>query len=125
MSVASDPKSVLVVEPNTSLDQHYAFFDQVAFELTRCNNPSAAREYLEKQKFSLVCLSCSFSNKKMLSLLESVKNASQTSIIPLLLVVDLKQPYSIVPGLTWNGQLALLSSISTSQDLQLQLEKLL
>lgn len=125
MPTASKQKSILVVEPNSNLDRPYAFFDQAIFDLIRCSNPSVAREYLEQNKFALVCLSCSFSNKKMLNLLESIKNASQTSIIPIILVVDLQQPYSIVPGLTWNGQIALLSSTSTAQDLKLQLGKLL
>lgn len=125
MSAVSKQKSILVVEPNSSLNQPYVFFDSAVFDITRCSNPNIAREYLQQKKFSLVCLSCSFSNKKMLNLLESIKNASQTAIIPLILVVDLQQPYSIVPGLSWNGQLAVLSSVSTSQDLQLQLGKLL
>ncbi len=125
MSAVSKQKSILIIEPNSNLDQPYAFFDKKIFELTRCSNPNLAREYLGQKKFSLVCLSCSFSNKKMLNLLELIKDASQTSIIPIILVVDLQKPYSIVPGLTWNGQLAVLSSVSTNQDLQLQLSKLL
>jgi hypothetical protein len=45
----------------------------------------------------------------MLHFLESLKQASHTKIIPLILVVDLHQPYSIVPGLNWDQKLALLT----------------
>lgn len=125
MLTSSVAKSVLIVEPNSDLEKPYSFLDQKKFQITRVSNSLTASYELQKSNFDLVFLSCSFSNKKILNFLESLKLAGSTRIIPLILVVDLSQPYSIVPGLTWNNQLGLLSSISSEKELQINLSKLL
>lgn len=125
MLTSSALKSILIVEPNSDLEKPYSFLDQKKFQITRVNNSLTASYELQKQNFDLVFLSCSFSNKKILNFLESLKLAGNTRIIPLILVVDLSQPYSIVPGLTWNNQLSLLSSISSEKEMQISLSKLL
>lgn len=125
MLTSSAAKSILIVEPNSDLEKPYSFLDQKIFQITRVNNSLTASYELQKSSFDLVFLSCSFSNKKILNFLESLKLAGNTKIIPLILVVDLSQPYSIVPGLTWNNQLSLLSSISSDKELQTNLSKLL
>lgn len=125
MLTSSALKSILIVEPNSDLEKPYYFLDQKKFHITRVNNSLTASYELQKSNFDLVFLSCSFSNKKILNFLESLKLAGNTRIIPLVLVVDLSQPYSIVPGLTWNNQLSLLSSISSEKELQISLSKLL
>jgi DNA-binding response OmpR family regulator len=125
MLTSSVAKSILIVEPNSDLEKPYFFLDQKIFQITRVSNSLTASYELQKQSFDLVFLSCSFSNKKILNFLESLKLAGNTKIIPLVLVVDLSQPYSIVPGLNWNNQLSLLSSISSDKELQTNLSKLL
>ncbi len=125
MLTSSASKSILIVEPNSDLEKPYSFLDQKTFKVTRASNSLTASYELQKQNFDLVFLSCSFSNKKILNFLESLKLAGSNQIIPLILVVDLSQPYSIVPGLTWNNQLSLLNSISSDKELQIALSKLL
>lgn len=125
MLTSSAPKSILIVEPNLDQKKPYSFLDLKTFKITRINNSFDAAYELQKQNFDLVFLSCSFSNKKILNFLESLKEASSTKIIPLILVVDFSQPYSIVPGLTWNKQLGLLSSISSEKELRTALDQLL
>lgn len=125
MLTPSASKSILIVEPNLDQKKPYSFIDPKTFKITRVNNSLDAAYELQKQSFDLVFLSCSFSNKKILNFLESLKEASSTKIIPLILVVDLNQPYSIVPGLTWNKQLSLLSSSSSEKELHAALDQLL
>ncbi len=116
---------ILIVEPNPALQKPYIFLDSKAFQVIRVNDVLSATQKLEQYQISLVFLSCSFSNKKMLHFLESLKQASHTKIIPLILVVDLHQPYSIVPGLNWDQKLALLSSQSSREELSSHLQRLL
>jgi PleD family two-component response regulator len=125
MSISLVQKSVLIVEPNLHQQKPYAFLNPKIFKISRISNSLMAAEQLQKQKFDLIFLSCSFSSKKLLNFLESFKQASTTKIIPLILVVDFNQPFSIVPGLTWNNQLGLLSSISSKKELDALLTKLL
>ncbi len=117
--------AILIVEPNVDLEKPYIFLDPKIFQVTRVSNVLIASEELQKQDFNLVFLSCSFSNKKILSFLESLKLASKKQILPLILVVDLHQPYSIVPGLKWDQKIAVLSSASTTEELQSVLRRLL
>lgn len=117
--------TILIVEPNLDLTKPYAFLDAKNFKITRVNSVLTASDELQKQDFNLVLLSCSFSNKKILNFLESIKLASKKQIIPLLLVVDLNQPYSIVPGLNWDQKIAVLSSESLEEELATILRRLL
>ncbi len=121
----STPPTILIVEPNLNLQKPYVFLDSKNFKITRVSEILIASNELQKQDFNLVFLSCSFSNKKMLNFLESVKLASKNQIIPLLLVVDLSQPYSIVPGLNWDQKIAMLSSQSSAEELATILHHLL
>lgn len=121
----STPPTILIVEPNLDLKKPYDFLSPKNFKVTRVNNILIASNELQKQDFSLVFLSCSFSNKKILSFLESLKLASKKQIIPLLLIVDLNQPYSIVPGLNWGQKIAVLSSQSSEEELATILRRLL
>jgi len=121
----STPPTILIVEPNLDLQKPYAFLNSKTFKITRVNSVLTASDELQKQDFSLVFLSCSFSNKKIFNFLESLKLASKKQIIPLLLVVDLNQPYSIVPGLNWDQKIGLLSSQSFEEELVTLLRRLL
>ena len=125
MPVNSSSTAILIVEPNVGLQRPYIFLDAKSFVATRVNDVFSASLELQKQSFNLIFLSCSFSNKKILNFLETVKQASKSQIIPLLLVVDLSQPYSIVPGLTWDQKIALLSSQTSKTELEAIVHRLL
>ena len=121
----STTPAILIVEPNLDLQKPYAFLDTKNFKITKVSDIATANDELQKQDFSLVFLSCSFSNKKILNFLESLKLASKNQIIPLILIVDLNQPYSIVPGLNWDQKIAVLSSQSSAEELMTILHHLL
>lgn len=125
MLTDSTRHSILIVEPNVDLEKPYIFLDPNTFQITKVSNTLTASEELQKQDFNLVFLSCSFSNKKILNFLEALKLASKKQILPLILVVDLNQSYSIVPGLKWDQKIAILSSASTTEELQSVLRRLL
>lgn len=109
--------AALVVEPNTSLQKPYSFIDQ-KLNLTRVTSVKQALQALNKQSFSLFLISASYSPDQTLTLLDAFKNNFQQQVIPLIIVIDLKQPLSTVPGTQWGGRLAILSSVS-SQELTL------
>lgn len=121
----STSSNILIVEPNLNLDKPYVFLDSKVFKITRVSDILTASNELQKQDFNLVFLSCSFSNKKILNFLDSLKQASKKQIIPLILVADLNQPYSIVPGLIWDHKIAVLSSQSSEEELLSNLRRLL
>ena len=125
MTSPSHLSSILIIEPNLDLKKPYCFIDQKIFFISRVNNTLLAVEELQKQNFDLVFLSCSFSSKKFLNFLEFLKSSNQLKITPLVLVIDLNQAYSIVPGLSWNNQLVILNSLSSKKELQINLDKLL
>jgi DNA-binding response OmpR family regulator len=116
--------SILIVEPNLTLVRPYAFLPTKA-QVTRLSNSVAAAALLQEQSFDLVFLSCSFSSKKLLHFLDELKETSKAVITPLVLMVDLSKPFSIVPGLTWDKRLRLLSSSATARELELALTHLL
>jgi len=118
------PPSILIVEPNQNLARPYSFLPTEA-KVARLSNSIAAATLLKEQNFDLVFLSCSFSAKKLLHFLDELKAASKTAIVPLVFVVDLSKPFSIIPGLTWDKNLCLLSSNSTARELELALSRLL
>jgi DNA-binding response OmpR family regulator len=121
----STTHSILIVEPNLDLEKPYIFLDSQTFKITRVSNVFAAGEELQKQVFALVFLSCSFSNKKILNFLEELTLASKKQVLPLILVVDLHQPFSIVPGLHWDQKVAVLSSVTSKEEVMTCLQQLL
>lgn len=125
MFLAKSTQNVLVLDPNFEQVALYSFIDQKKFQVKFLSNPGLASEALAQENFDLVFLSCSFSNKKLLHFLESLKQACKNKIIPLVLVVDFEQSYSIVPGIKWDQRVALLGSQASAEELNATLARLL
>ena len=125
MFLAKSTQNVLVLDPNFEQVALYSLLDSKKFQIKSFSNPSLASEALAQENFDLVFLSCSFSNKKLLHFLESLKQACKNKIIPLVLVVDFDQSYSIVPGIKWDNKIALLGSQASAEELDAALLRLL
>ncbi len=116
--------AALVVEPNASLQKPYSFIDQ-KLDLNRVASVKQALQALNKQSFILFLISASYSPDQTLTLLDAFKNNFQQQVIPLIIVVDLNQPLSTVPGTQWGGKLAILSSASGQELTLLTIDSLL
>lgn len=116
---------ILLVEPNQAAVQPYSWLDSLVKSVDRCQTTTLASQMLVTKTFDLVIVSCSFSARRMLHFLEEIKAASKQAIMPLILVVDLTRPYSLVPGLQWAQRLSILSSNSSAEELELALHRLL
>jgi hypothetical protein len=106
--------SALVIEPNSKLVHPYDYLSEKLI-LTKVQSVKQANLELTRQQFSCFILSTSFSPEKQLSLLDAFKFNFKEQIIPLLLVVDLTQPLSTVPGTLWGGQVAVLAHIASKK----------
>ena len=118
------PSRLLIIEPNSELTSPYQFFPN-NFDIIRLTSTKTAFEKLASQDFSLFVVSTSFSPEKLTILLEALKNQFTDRVIPLLLVVDLNQPLSCVPGTYWGGKLGLLPSNATKQQTLLTLDTIM
>lgn len=115
---------LLAVEPNRSLDLPYQFF-QSKLELRQVNTVKQAIEQLANNSFQVYSLSASFAPDQQLILLDAFKHSFTNQVIPLLIVVDLSQPVSTIPGTKWSGKLALLPSNASKQLTLLSIDSLL
>jgi PleD family two-component response regulator len=108
--MSNHPKA-LVAEPNDHLRQPYQHLTH-KLDLIQTSSVKTALQALNQNTFSLFIVSTSFAPDQITTLLEALKNSFHDQIIPLILVVDLNQPLSTVPGTEWGGRLGLLASNS-------------
>jgi len=97
------------MEPNDDLDTPYKFIDNVT--LTRVSTIERGLKYLTQQYPDMVFISASFSVQRILSFLDTLKNASRSRLIPIVMVVDLSHKISNIPGTTWGGKIGILTSL--------------
>lgn len=107
---------MLIIEPNTKLHTPYSLLSNKN-TIERVATPELGLKSMSLQTPDLVLLSASPSISKILSFLESLKNASHNKLIPLIFVIDLSYKLSTIPGTTWGGKLGVLTSISSENEL--------
>ena len=118
-------KSILIIEPNSKLQQPYQLLSADLFEVKRVTNQSQAMALLEKESFDLFMLSCSFSATKSLNLLTMLNHYQRDKITPLIMVIDLSKRYSLVLGTTWAKQLGIINSDTKQAELNATLSRFL
>lgn len=104
----------LIIEPNSKLNHPYDYLSEKLI-LTKVQSVKQANLELIQQQFSCFILSTSFSPEKQLSLLNAFKFNFKEQIIPLLLVVDLTQPLSTIPGTLWGGRIAIITHTASKK----------
>ena len=118
-----EPDETLTTPPNIS--PPYSFLQSHSYSLTILPSIELARASLSKFTPDLVLLSMSFSPQKTIEFLEVLKNASTQKLIPLLFVVNLSQPISVVPGTTWGNKLSITHTVCTEKEFQTTLKRFL
>lgn len=122
---------VLLIEPDVSLTSFpalsapYSFFLEQKPAFTCLPSVELAQEYLSQQTPDIVFLSMSFSPQKSTDLLEMIKNLSTQKLIPLIFVLNLSHPLSVVPGTTWGGHIGVLHTSTSQQEFEATLSQLL
>jgi hypothetical protein len=106
-------KTALIVEPNKTLLVPYASLPRHV-TVFRVASAPAALQWLSGHTPDLFFLSASFAPSIQVRLLEAFKNSFTSTVIPLVLVIDLSQPLSHIPGTTWGKRLAILHSQQTN-----------
>ena len=101
----------IIVEPNSLLQSPYNFM-QSAFTIDRHISIQNALHSIAHNQPAMVSVSASFSPQQCLHILTAVKNKSHNQLIPLLIVIDLSNKMSMVPGTTWGNKLGVITSIS-------------
>ena len=125
----SSQKTALVIEPNTflvstqSLAIPYSFLPKQKLQLTTVASIESALAHLVDQTPDIVFLSTSFSPHKTLKFLEALKNHSTKKLIPLIMVVDLSLPASIIPGTTWGESLGIVHTAISPKEFQATLKR--
>jgi hypothetical protein len=104
---------VLAIEPNKQLVQPYAHFELFA-EVLRVESLEQAALELEKVPGpDIILMSASFSPERGLKLMEMIKQACRDQVVPLIMVVNLAQPLSFMPGTTWGSKFGIIHSLSS------------
>ncbi len=112
----TEPDTILIVEPNELLKTPYGHLSNLG-TVHRVPTVGAAIREIVWNVPAIVFLSASIDPKKSLVLLDTLKDASRYSLIPLIIVVDLTKEISTVLGTSWGGKIAVVDSYIPRKDL--------
>lgn len=119
----SPTPTILLADPHSSLIKPYSFLPS-SYAVTHCLSIPKAIEELSQQKPHLVIISTYYAPSQILTLLDAVKDASRSSLIPILIMVDLDKRISLVPGTRWGGKIGVMCSISSETEVLATLSRL-
>lgn len=108
--------TILIVEPNELLKTPYTHLDNLG-TIHRVPTVGAAIKEIVWNVPAMVFLSASIDPKKSLVLLDTLKDASRYSLIPLIIVIDLTKEISMVLGTSWGGKIAVVDAYIPRKDL--------
>lgn len=114
----------LIIEPNDSVIKPYSYLDEI-YEYERCTSVEKGLSIMASKYPDILFLSASFSLSKSLKVLESLKHKSAYGLIPLILVVDLSNRLSGIPGTEWGDKIGILSTLSSSKELHSTLDRVM
>jgi hypothetical protein len=107
---------ILIVEPNELLELPYKYLYDLG-TVTRVPTIGAALKEVIWNVPSIVFLSASIEPKKSLTFLDTLKDSSRYSLIPLIIVVDVSHELSTVLGTSWGGKIAVVDCFIPKRDL--------
>lgn len=122
--MTSSHSHILIIEPRAELETPYSHITQFD-TITRVESIELALKTLTHIHPALVMLSSSFHLSKSMPLLETLKHMSRNSLIPLVFVVDHTTTISSIPGTTWGSRCAILSSLSSKEECDSTLSRVL
>jgi DNA-binding response OmpR family regulator len=108
--------TILIIEPNELLEFPYYYLEHLG-TVKRVPTIGAALKEVVWNVPSLVFLSASIDPKKSLALLDTLKDASRFSLVPLIVVVDWSKEISMILGTSWGGKIAVVDIHIPKKDL--------
>lgn len=78
----------------------------------------------ENPETKLICISTSFRLARIVGFLQIIKTTFLNDIVPLVLVIDLGQRISFVPGTEWAQQIGILHSLSSVEEVRETLQRI-
>lgn len=112
---------VLIIEPDDSLHQPYAFLPTF-YQITRVVTTEQALEELKRGVPDLILLSAVINPSKQIEFLEAVKK-SVSDMLPVLLLVANWTKQNWLPTTTWGGKVSISHSFASESELCTTLEK--
>lgn len=116
--------SALIIEPNSNLDYPYKLLGKT-YNLKRCASVETGLLELAQSEPDIIFISASFAASKLVTILDAVKNKSKDRLIPVIFVIDLSNQINRIPGTTWGNKIGVLTSISTRDEYNSTLRRVL
>lgn len=107
--------NILIVEPNTKISHPYSYLP-TSDVVERVSSLEAGLRSMATNIPELVFVSASIATSKLMGLLDALKQASRSGLIPLIFVVDHSHKLSTIPGTTWGGKLGITTTIVSSEE---------
>lgn len=114
----------LIIEPNDTVNIPYSHLDE-KYEYDRCASIEKGMSLMASKHPDILFLSASFSVSKSLKVLEALKHKSSYGLIPLVLVVDLSNRLSSVPGTEWGNKIGILTTLSSAKEVHSTLDRVM
>lgn len=114
----------IIIEPNDSLNVPYSYLEDIC-TYERCSSIESGLRLMSQKYPDLVFLSASFSLAKSVQILDALKNKSATTLVPIIIVVDFSSRASNVPGTTWGNKIGIVSSLSSVNELNSTLDRVM
>jgi hypothetical protein len=106
---------VLIIEPNNLLKTPY-FYLPKSYNITRVSSVSSSNTILQRITPDLVIISASLGPAETLHIFDTLHKHIYKRIPGILIMVDLKNPLSFIIGTSWDGKIAIIDSLISSQD---------
>lgn len=116
-------KSILIIETTGCLAIPLTFFPS-AYKIESALTVNEARIILQEHSVQLIAFNVSCPEGLMFEVIHMINQTVKDKIIPLLLVIDLSIPLTVIPGTSWGGRLGILHSLSTRAEFLTTMQRL-
>jgi PleD family two-component response regulator len=116
---------VLIIEPKVSVSVPYQYLQ--ATSIVRVTSVEAALISMDTKIPDLVVISASFPDKEMFRFFDALKTLCSThlaKLIPILVVINLREPISTIFGTTWGKKLGIATSESSQAEFEATLARI-
>lgn len=118
------PKTVLIVESQSELAVPLNIWP-ARYEIITSTTMTEVSKILHTEKVDLLAISCGKSQDEMSNLIADLSIAAQGKHIPLLVLCNLEQPISILPGSQhWSAKIGLAHTLTDKKTLALTIQNL-
>ncbi len=114
---------ILIIEPNNLLKTPYSYIPS-KYKIVRVSSVELASRILINSTPKLAILSASLPLSENLNFLSQLRKSSISFLISLLIIIDLTNRISMVPGTLWGGKISVIDSLIPESDFNTVLSRL-